>query len=97
VGALCRQCQLHQHKLSDAPEVVAEPAKVVDMVNHPPHYNIGIETSDYIESWDMGWNEANVVKYITRYKYKNGLDDLYKAQAYLGRLITRLEKQLKHQ
>ena len=41
--------------------------KKIDMVNHPPHYNKGIETSDYIKSWDMNWNQANIVKYVTRY------------------------------
>ena len=42
-----------------------------DLVNHPPHYNKGIETTQYIKSWEMNWNQANVVKYISRYNLKS--------------------------
>jgi hypothetical protein len=37
----------------------------------------------------MEYLEGNVVKYITRYKYKDGLNDLLKARAYLDRLIKK--------
>lgn len=62
-----------------------------DNVNHPAHYNQGIEVIDFVESHKMGFHEANVVKYVTRYKYKNGLEDLKKAQWYLNRLISNME------
>lgn len=58
-----------------------------DNINHPPHYNKGIETTDYIFSWDMNFCEGNVIKYVTRYKYKGGVEDLQKAKWYLERLI----------
>ena len=59
-----------------------------EAVNHPSHYNKGIETIDYIESWNMNFNEGNAIKYITRAKYKNNeLEDLKKARFYLDRLI----------
>lgn len=64
-----------------------------DKINHPPHYNKGIETTDYICSWDMNFCEGNVVKYVTRYKYKDGLDDLRKAMWYLEKLIKEKETQ----
>jgi hypothetical protein len=35
----------------------------------------------------MSFLEGNVIKYVTRYKMKNGLEDLKKAQWYLNRLI----------
>jgi hypothetical protein len=60
-----------------------------DKIHHPKHYTRGIECWDYIVSHDMGYLEGNVIKYITRYKYKDGLDDLLKARAYLDRLITK--------
>ena len=61
---------------------------IKDAINHPPHYTKGIETSDYIESWEMGFVEGNIIKYITRYKYKNKpIEDLKKAQWYLTKLI----------
>lgn len=58
-----------------------------DPVKTPSHYTKGIETLDYINSWDMSFMEGNVIKYVTRYKYKNGVQDLEKALEYLTRLI----------
>ncbi len=66
------------------------------MVDHPPHYNKGIETSEYIRSWEMNWDQANVVKYVTRYNLKHTdkdlqCQDLRKARHYLERLIESYE------
>lgn len=65
-----------------------------DNVNHPKHYiHGGIETIDVIKAWteDLSGFEAvltgNVIKYISRWKSKNGLEDLKKAAWYLERLI----------
>ena len=68
----------------------------VDMVNHPPHYNKGIETTAYIDSWDMGFSQGNVIKYVTRYNLKHDtkekqLEDLKKARWYLDDLIKMVE------
>ena len=63
-----------------------------EMVNHPSHYNQGIETIEYIESWSMNFNTGNVIKYVTRAGYKdNQLEDLKKAMWYLQREIDRIE------
>jgi len=59
-----------------------------DIINHPHHYNKGIETTDYISSWDMSFIEGNIIKYVTRYKYKGGVEDLRKAEWYLSLLIA---------
>ena len=66
------------------------------MVDHPPHYNKGIETSEYIRSWEMNWDQANVIKYVTRYNLKHSdkslqCQDLRKARHYLDRLIESYE------
>ena len=37
----------------------------------------------------MDYLEGNIVKYISRYKYKNGVEDLEKARFYLNMLIER--------
>jgi hypothetical protein len=55
-------------------------------VDHPAHYNVGdIETIDYLES--LGIAEefciGNAIKYLSRYKHKNGIEDLEKAQWYI--------------
>ena len=61
-------------------------------INHPVHYNKGIETTDYILSWDMNFVEGNIIKYVSRYKYKEGVHDLKKARWYLNKLISDIEK-----
>ena len=63
-----------------------------EMVNHPIHYNMGIEAIDYIESHNMNFNIGNVIKYVTRAKHKNNeLEDLKKSLWYLQREIAKLE------
>ena len=63
-----------------------------EMVDHPSHYNQGIETIEYIESWSMNFNTGNVIKYVTRAGSKNNqLEDLKKAMWYLQREIDRIE------
>jgi len=65
-----------------------------DVVNHPKHYTAGgIECIDYINACKFDYLEGNIVKYVTRYKYKNGVEDLKKAQFYLDRLIKAKEGQ----
>jgi hypothetical protein len=46
-----------------------------------------IQPWDYIIANDLGYLEGNVVKYISRWKNKNGIEDLKKAQHYLSKLI----------
>ena len=46
-----------------------------------------IQPWDYILANGLGFLEGNVVKYVTRYKDKNGVEDLKKAQHYLQKLI----------
>lgn len=62
-----------------------------DVVNHPKHYMASndIEAIDVIEGFTdpITWNSGNVIKYILRWKKKNGLEDLKKAQFYMDRLV----------
>ena len=61
--------------------------KQPDSIN-PPHYRTGgIETYDYIASKSMSYAQGNIIKYVTRYKLKGGLDDLLKARWFLDKLI----------
>ena len=57
-----------------------------DKIN-PDYYTKGIDCIDYNISHSMNYLEGNLVKYVTRYKFKNGLEDLLKAKWYLDRLI----------
>ena len=73
----------------------------VDYVNHPPHYqsDAGLEVINVIEAFTDGLNgieacdTGNVIKYICRWKSKNGIQDLEKARWYLNHLITHLRKE----
>ena len=67
-------------------------AEESDMVNHPPHYNQkGIECIDAIQAaTDTGFEyylQGNIMKYLWRYRYKDGSQDLKKALWYLNKLI----------
>lgn len=74
-----------------------EPIK--DMVDHPNHYQstTGLEAIDVIEAFtsDISGIEAfctgNAIKYLCRWKKKNGIEDLRKAEWYLNRLIRHIE------
>ncbi len=68
-----------------------------DNVNSPVHYNqAGIECIDAIEA-ALGegfeyYLQGNVMKYLWRYRYKNGAEDLKKAEWYNKKLIELKEK-----
>ena len=70
-----------------------------DMVNSPAHYTQGdIECIDAIAQVvkDLDGMEAmctgNAIKYLWRWKHKNGVEDLKKAMWYLQRMIDKWEK-----
>jgi hypothetical protein len=73
------------------------------MVSHPDHYQSksGLEVIDVIEAFtaDLKGIEAtdtgNVIKYICRWKHKNGKQDLEKAKWYLQHLIDHIESEEK--
>jgi len=70
----------------------------LDNVNRPPHYGQGdIECIDYIkdiltDEELIGYYRGNVAKYLHRWRYKNGLEDLKKARWYLEALIQHQSK-----
>ena len=80
-------------ELFDSLCVPLEQEKTEDKVNHPNHYTFGsIEVIDYIRDKMtpdefQGYCMGNILKYISRHKHKNGVEDLKKAQVYLGWLI----------
>jgi len=70
-----------------------------DNVNNPSHYGNGkIECIDYLEDFMtteefIGYLRGNIGKYLHRWRYKNGLEDLRKSEWYLKKLITVIEKE----
>lgn len=67
---------------------------------HPDYYisETGMEVINVIEAYTFDlkgvecFDAGNVIKYICRWKNKNGLEDLKKAQWYLNHLIEHVEK-----
>ena len=72
----------------------------MEKVNHPEHYQSikGIECIDVMEAFTEGLegieavDTAQVIKYVCRWKKKNGLEDLEKAEFYLHHLMEYLMK-----
>ena len=70
------------------------------LVNHPPHYKseTGLETIDVIEAFTFdlkgieATDTANIIKYICRWKKKDGIRDLEKILWYTKHLINHLKK-----
>lgn len=71
----------------------------LEMVNHPAHYNTGgIECIDALAAATEGLQgieafcTANAIKYLWRWKWKNGAQDLDKAIWYINHLKEHLAK-----
>ncbi len=97
--ALCRVCN-QLPGAAEGPIVAADQSPVADKINHVAHYNAGkIECIDAMEAAVVGQTAfegvltATAVKYLWRWKHKNGVEDVRKAIWYLNRLIAHLEKQ----
>ena len=45
------------------------------------------ETWDVILDWGLGYLDGNAVKYLSRWRHKNGVEDLRKARHYIDKLI----------
>jgi hypothetical protein len=69
-----------------------------DNVNNPAHYGQGrIEAIEYIEDFMtreefIGYLRGNIAKYMHRFRYKNGLEDVEKAKWYMEALIEVLRE-----
>lgn len=70
----------------------------MEMVNHPEHYNPGaLETINVIEEYTKdlkgieAFDTANIIKYVCRWKRKNGVEDLRKLVWYANHLINHIE------
>jgi len=69
-----------------------------EAVNNPAHYGTGkIECIEYIKDFltpeeFIGYLRGNIAKYLHRWRYKNGLEDLKKAEWYLKYLIKFMQE-----
>ena len=100
-GEMCAEVYCLYPEGYICPHHTNEVENAIDNVNHPNHYcQGGIECIKAIEASMtpdefQGYCKGNVMKYIWRFREKNGLEDLKKAQVYLGWMIESKEKQEK--
>ena len=59
---------------------------IKDNIN-PSYYKRSIQVTDFIIEYDMNFLEGNIIKYVTRYKDKSGIQDLRKCRWYIDKLI----------
>lgn len=101
-GKYWNECELnrlkHKFIIKDVPVMEEQP--MTDLIDNQPHYkNQGIEPIDlmcknFTKEEFAGFLQGNVLKYMLRYKDKNGLEDLKKAKTYLTWLIEEEENEL---
>lgn len=71
----------------ETPSVDPKPSALESQVGGGHYKSKGIQPWEYITANSLGFFEGNVVKYVTRYKDKSGVEDLKKARHYLDYLI----------
>ena len=97
VVEICEECT-SSNDLWKPKKKIATSKDYKDMVHKVSHYNTGnVETIDILEQACNGLNGFEggyiftILRYLLRWKYKGGIEDLKKAHNYLGRLINILE------
>ena len=50
-------------------------SKVLDKINPPYYVGAKIQVSDFIAEFKLDYFSGNVIKYVVRQKFKNGLED----------------------
>ena len=92
----CYECEQRREDITNLIDLAGRKEimekKKYDSVEKPIHYNAGgIEAIDAIlaatNDLSEGYLQGNILKYVWRYRYKNGVEDLKKAQWYLNKLI----------
>lgn len=78
----------YKHLVSESHGSVQSALKIQHGGNH--YKTLKIQPIEYILANDLGYCEGNVVKYISRYKLKGGIEDLKKAKHYIELLMEEL-------
>jgi hypothetical protein len=73
------------------------PPKPAEQVGGTHYSRLGIEPIQFIETNGLGYHEGNAVKYVSRWRNKNGIEDLTKAKWYIERLIELETSKLEHE
>lgn len=71
-----------------APAPTAPPANALSRQEGGGHYKaLKIQPVEYIHANGVGYFEGNVIKYVTRWRSKGGVEDLKKARHYIDLLL----------
>lgn len=91
---------IDKDRMSESEFKVSDLEAKSEIVSHPAHYCFGkVECIDALEAATTGLLgieavcTANAIKYLWRWKHKNGVEDLKKAIFYINYLINWLEKE----
>lgn len=84
----------YAHPLTIKDIIVDETSKANEQQVGGAHYAIkAIQPWDFILANNIGYMEGNIIKYLSRWKDKGGVEDLKKAQHYLQKLIETHDKE----
>lgn len=80
--------------VSDLLNYSANKSFEVEEISKPKRYNKTgkLECWDVILDQNMNFLEGSILKYLWRYKEKNGIHDLEKAKVYIDKIITEIKK-----
>ena len=90
IASLYKETPMNHNTLIDANDAVSGDT---DNSIRPSHYRSqnpdvpAIQMWDYALSQNLGFFEGNIIKYVSRWRNKGGVQDLHKAMTYLQRLI----------
>jgi hypothetical protein len=69
-------------------QMLSAPQSALDVQVAGNHYkDLAIQPVEYIHANGIGYFEGNVIKYVSRWRNKNGIKDLEKAKHYIELLI----------
>lgn len=82
--------QKHKEEQMDMDQQEIEERLEESRLVHPDHYKgYAFDVIDIANEYKLDFLEGNVLKYLLRWRRKNGLEDLKKAQTYLNLLIEK--------
>lgn len=86
----CESWELFEDVM-DYPMFKKEPEFEDEKIEKPERYTgkSGMQVFDVINEFGLDFYEGNTLKYLIRYKDKNGVEDLEKAKVYIDELIRR--------
>lgn len=61
---------------------------MIEQIGGTHYQRLEYQTWDFIFDLKIDYFVGNAIKYISRYKYKNGIEDLKKAHSYLYKIIS---------